>query len=106
MRFMKPEINSPERSAFAVAENMPAMLPQSLTQSAFGPLRASAAADHAPLFALLRSAIRRNHIRYRLDLPRNPRVTPCQHISDRFKGKKVAGFNSTPTGWFESTADI
>jgi hypothetical protein len=35
-----------------------------------------------------------------LDLPGNPRVTPCQNISERFKGKKVAGFSSTPTGWF------
>jgi hypothetical protein len=24
---------------------------------------------------------------------------PCQNIYDRFKGKKVVGFNSTPTGW-------
>ena len=40
-----------------------------------------------------------------LDLPRNLRVTPCQNISERFKGKKWLVLFDPPLAGFESTAD-
>ena len=39
-------------------------------------------------------------------MPRNPQITPCQNIYDRFKGKKWLVLIRPPLAGFESTADI